>query len=131
VEYLAADLYRQYLREPNPDHATILGGLLRWLARDTVPFTVEGGGYIGAYLNQQDRRLVLHLFNGTGVDNGDDITDRFYPVGPLRIRVRAPESFKRPVRLLAAERTIPAGYRGGFLEFEVPSVGDYEVAVIE
>ena len=45
VAYVAADLDRQYLREPNPDHATILGGLLRWLARDTVPFTVEGDGY--------------------------------------------------------------------------------------
>ena len=131
VAYVAADLDRQYLREPNPDHATILGGLLRWLARDTVPFTVKGDGYIGAYLNQQDKRLVLHLFNGTGVDNGDDITDRFYPVGPLQIRVQAPVSFRNAVRLLTAERPIPARRRDGFLEFEVPEVGGYEVAVME
>ena len=96
-----------------------------------MPFTVEGNGYVGAYLNQQDKRLVLHLFNGTGVDNGDDITDRFYPVGPLRIRVQAPVSFRNAVRLLTAERTIPARRRDGFLEFEVPEIGDYEVAVME
>jgi hypothetical protein len=33
--------------------------------------------------------------------------------------------------LLTAERTIPARRRDGFLEFEVPEVGDYEVAVME
>jgi len=131
VVYLAADLDRQYLREPNPDQASLLGGLLRWCARDVLPLHVEGDGYIGAYLNQQENRLVLHLFNGTGVDNGDDITDRFYPVGPLKIKVQAPSSIKGSARLLNAERPIATSRRRDFLEFEVPRVDDYEVVVLE
>ena len=131
VAYLAADLDRQYLREPNPDQAAVLGGLLRWCARDIQPLYVEGDGYVGAYLNQQEDRLVLHLFNGTGVDNGDDITDRFYPVGPLRIKVQAPSSIRGSARLLNADRSVTTRRRQDLLEFEVPRVDDYEVVVLE
>jgi len=76
-------------------------------------------------------RLILHFLNGTGVDNGNEMSDRTHPTGPLQIRVRVPAATKGSVRLLAAERTIPARLQGGVLQFTLDSLNDYEVAVLE
>ena len=94
---------------------------------------VQGPGLVGAYLNHQDggKRHVLFLLNGSGVDAGNDITDQTYPVGPLRIRVRAPAHFKGQVKLLTAERTVPARVSGGMAEFQLARLDDFEVAVLE
>jgi len=74
---------------------------------------------------------VLFLLNGSGVDAGNEITDQTYPIGPLRIRVRAPTDFKGQVRLLTAERTVPARVSGDMAEFQLARLDDFEVAVLE
>ena len=74
---------------------------------------------------------MLFLLNGSGVDAGNEITDQTYPVGPLRIRVRAPVNFKGQVKLLTAERSVPARMSGGMAEFQLARLDDFEVAVLE
>src|SRR4029077_9069484 len=100
-----------------PAYATLLGNLVKWCARDFSPLEVEGPGYVGAYLYRKEDRLILHLLNGTGVDNGNESSDRTHPTGPLRIRVSVPAGTKATVRLLTAERTIPARLQAGVLQF--------------
>ena len=46
---------------------------------------------------------MVYLLNGSGVDVGNEIIDQTYPVGPLRIRLRAPADFKGQVKLLTAD----------------------------
>ncbi|HEY3824612.1 MAG TPA: alpha-amylase family protein, partial [Bryobacteraceae bacterium] len=94
VAFLPADLDRRGMIEPLPDHEKLIGNLLRWALGDNIPVTVDGPGYIGVYLYSQPNRLVLHLINGTGVDNGELITDKYYPVGPLKIKVKIPQDMK-------------------------------------
>ncbi len=133
VVFLPADLDRRYGLEPLPDHARLLGNLLRWAAGEHIPFTVEGPGFIGSYLYRQDGRLILHLVNGTGTDNGDEISDRYFPVGPLKVRVKLPDGVRgHGVQFLAAERsgTLTRSTPQS-VEFEVPRLVDHEVAVIE
>jgi hypothetical protein len=133
VLYVPVDLDRRLAQTGNPDQATLFANLVRWCANGNIPVEVEGPGMVGAYLHHQDggKRHVLWLLNGSGVDAGNEITDQTYPVGPLRIRVRVPAGFKGQVRLLTSERTVPARVSGGIAEFELASLDDCEVAVLE
>jgi len=130
VAYLPIDLDRRYLDDPNPDQARLLGNLLRWCAGGNIPLEIEGPGYVGGYLYRKGGASILHLLNGSGVDNGEEMTDRTYPVGPLRVRMRAPGSASQ-VRLLVTDRIAPATRTGDLLSFELPRLDDYEVIVAE
>jgi len=131
VAFVPADLDRRHFIGAQSAYATLLGNLVKWCARDFTPLEIEGPGYVGAYLYRKEDRLILHFLNGTGVDNGNEMSDRTHPTGPLQIRVRVPAATKGSVRLLAAERTIPARLQGGVLQFTLDSLNDYEVAVLE
>jgi hypothetical protein len=133
VVYVPVDLDRRLAQTGSPDQARLLANLVRWCANGNIPVEVGGPGLVGAYLNHQDagKRHVLFLLNGSGIDGGNEITDQTYPVGPLRIRVRAPADFKGRVRLLTADRTVPARLSGGMAEFQLDRLDDFEVAVLE
>jgi len=132
VAFLPADLDARSMRDGFPDHERLLGNLLRWAVADNLPLTVEGTGYIAAYLYRQPGRLVLQLINGTGVDNGDLMTDQYYPIGPLKVSVKIPGELKpKNLKFQVGGRAIPAVVAAGSVTFEVPRLVDHELVVIE
>jgi len=132
VAYLPVDLDRRYGTDPNPDHALLLGNLLKWCAGDTLPFEIDGPGDVGAYLYRQSNRFVMHIVNGSGIDNGDEIAEQYFPTGPLRIRVKSPFGTKSDVIRLkeAGILSVPSRLRAGTIEFEIKRLVDHEVIVI-
>ena len=132
VAFLPADLDTRSMLEGLPDHQRLLGNLLRWAVADNVPLTIEGTGYIGAYLYRQPSRLVLQLINGTGVDNGDLMTDQYYPVDSLKVAVKIPGDLKpKNLRFQVSGRVILATVAAGSVKFEIPRLVDHELVVIE
>jgi hypothetical protein len=131
VAYVPFDLDRRYLRDPNPDQAALLGNLLAWCAGGVTTLQIDGHGYVSGYLYRQPNCHVLHLLNGSGVDNGDEIADRTYPVGPLRIRARPPVGFNGKVKLLSSDKLVANRVDGDMVEFEIARLDDHEVVVLE
>ena len=131
VAFLPADLDRRYLRHGDPAHARLLRKLVRWAAGDVLPFEVTGGPGVGSYLYRQRDRLILHLQNWTGVDNGDEMTDRLYPAGPLQIRVSVPSTCRGRVTALVAGHSVPAERADGEVRLQISQLLDHEVLVIE
>jgi hypothetical protein len=130
VAFLPADLDRQYARLNNPDHARLIGNVVRWLARDAMPVTIDGPGLWDVNLYKQTRRLVLHV-GSLNPDTWRAPVEEFFPMGPLRVRIELSADVPgKQVTLLVAERTVPIRREGKFLAFEIPSVTMHEVAVI-
>jgi Hypothetical glycosyl hydrolase 6 len=131
VAYLAADLDRRYMRDFLPDHANLLANLVRWAAADKIPVAVEGPGLLDCHLYQQTGRLILHVVNLTNSGTWRSPIDELIPVGPLKVRVKLPQSVEgRSAKLLVSTGTTPASPRQGWVEFELKSVLDHEVVVI-
>jgi hypothetical protein len=58
--------------------------------------------------------------------------DELIPVGPIRVAVRLPEEVRaRRARLLVSGATVNIGNDGRWARFELGSITDHEVAVIE
>jgi hypothetical protein len=132
VAYLAADLDRRYARNNMADFGRLLGNLLRWAARDDIPLSVEGEGLIDSHLYRQPGRAIVHLVNLTNANTWRGPVEELIPVGPLKIGVRLPADIRgRSLRLLVSGQKPALVTADGWTRFELSSILDQEVAVIE
>jgi hypothetical protein len=58
--------------------------------------------------------------------------DELIPVGPIGVKIRLPNGMRgRTARLLASNRTVALATANGWASFEVASIVDHEVVVID
>jgi hypothetical protein len=132
IAFLPADIDRRYEQGNIPDHGDLLANLVRWGAKENIPLEVKGPGLIDCHLYRQPGRLVLHLVNLTSAGTWRIPVEELIPVGPLTVRVKLPEGVAgKKVLLAVSGGTTTASNQGGWAQFEVKSVLDHEVVVIE
>jgi hypothetical protein len=132
VAYLPADLDLRYARDNLPDHGDLLANLVRWAASDDLPLRVEGPGLIDCHFYRQTGRALVHLVNLTNTGTWRAPVDELIPVGPVRVGVRLPPDVGgRSLRFLVSNRAAALDAAGGWGRFELPSLLDHELAVIE
>jgi hypothetical protein len=132
VAFLPADLDRRFARDNLPDHGDLLANLSRWSARDNIPFSVEGAALIDCHLYRQPGRLILHLVNLTSAGTWRQPVHELIPVGPLRARVKLPSDVRgRKLRSLVSTQRLTAAEKSGWATFEIKSILDHEVVVLQ
>jgi len=132
VAYLSADLDRRYARDNIGDIGTLLANTVRWAAKDDIPLTVEGPGLLDCHLYEQDRRLILHIVNLTNEGTWRGPIDELIPVGPIKVGVRLREGVRGSrVHSLVTEKPVNVTASAGLVRFELSTVVDHEVLVIE
>ncbi|MEO8029057.1 MAG: alpha-amylase family protein [Bryobacteraceae bacterium] len=133
IAFLPADIDRRFAREHLPDHGDLLANIVRWADGGRIPLQVEGPGLIDCHLYRQRTKLILHLVNLTSAATWRAPLEELIPVGPVRLTVSLPPGVRSGsrARLLVARTTRPALVRRNSVEFEVPSIRDHEVVVIE
>ena len=132
VAFLPADLDRRFARDNLPDHGDLLANLVRWAARDHLPLMVDGAGLLDCHLYRQADRLILHLVNLTNAGAWRAPVHELIPVGPWKVQVKLPDGVGgRKVRLLVSGAKSSASVRNGWSRFEVKSVLDHEVILIQ
>ena len=123
IAYLPADIDRRYEQGNIPDHGDLLANLVRWAAKDSLPLEVQGPGLIDCHLYRQPGRLVLHMVNLTSAGTWRTPVEELIPVGSL--------SGKRLLLAVSGGSATPVRRQGGWAQFEVKSILDHEVAVLE
>ncbi len=132
LAWLAADIDKQYGRSNLPDHGDLLKNIILWAAKDDLPVSVTGTGLIDIQLYQQPGRMIIHLVNLTNENTWKQPLDELIPVGPFDIRVKlAAEVPGNTVKLLVGNKTIPLTKKKHECYFQLTSILDHEVAVIE
>jgi hypothetical protein len=132
IAFMPADLDRRYGHDHLPDHANLLANLVRWASRDILPVSVQGPGLIDCHLYRQKDRFVLHLVNLSSAGMGRGPVDELLAVGPLRVRLRVPKGVHvRRVKLLVTEEEPPLALEKGEAVFQLASLLDHEVIVLE
>lgn len=130
--YIPGDIHRSFWRSGNPDLSTLIGNSVRWLLRGQAPVTVEGDGILEVFAWETEPGVALHLLNYTNPNMLRGWFTETYPVGPQKVRLELPENIHGSrVRFLRAGSSMPLRRTGNSAEFTIPSVRDYEVAVIE
>lgn len=133
IAFLPADLDRRYEQGNIPDHGDLLANLVRWAAGDSLPLGVQGPGLIDCHLYHQPGRLILHMVNLTSAGTWRIPVEELIPVGPLSVRLKLPEGVagKRLLLAVAGGTATPVRQQDGWAQFEVKSILDHEVAILE
>jgi hypothetical protein len=132
VVYLPADLDRRFAADYLPDHGDLLANLVRWAAPEQMPLRVEGPGLVDCRLYEQPGRLVLHVVNLTHAGTWRTPVHELIPLGPLQVTLHHPlATAASRIRSLVTDYSVRASGRDGDVRFELPSVLDHEVLVIE
>jgi hypothetical protein len=132
VAFLPADLDRRYSRDHLPDHGDLLANLVRWAAGEDLPLSVEGPGLVDCHLYRQPGRAILHLINLSNEGAWRAPTDELIPIGPLKVGVRLPPGVAgRRMRLLVSGRELEVAPAAGWARFELASLLDHEVVVLD
>lgn len=132
VAYLPADIDRRFAIDNLPDHGDLLANLVRWAAGGNLPIEVTGRGLIDCELYEQPGRLILHVVNLTSAGTWRAPVHELIPIGPLRVKIRLPQD-RRPssAKTLVAAQPLATTTAGGWAAFELKSVLDHEVVVVE
>ena len=134
VAYLPASLDHAFACHNLPDHGQLLANLVRWAADGRIPLRVSGQGLIDCHLYEAKdlQSLVLHLVNLSHPGAWRAPLHELMPAGPFEVAVQLPAAVADgTARCLVAERELAVTSVDGWAHFEIPSITDHEVVVIE
>ncbi len=132
VAYLPADIDRRYARENLSDLGNLLNNLIRWAAKGDIPMSVTGPGLVDSYYYEQPGRAIVHLVNLTNPNTWRGPVEELIPVGPIKVGIKLPTGVSgKNVRLLVSSQKPTLTVADGWARFELNSILDQEVAVIE
>ncbi len=132
IAYFPGDIDRSFWRSGNPDLAQLLQNAVRWLLRDlSAPVTIVGDGIVEAFAWETEPGYALHVLNYTNPNMTRAFVRRFYPIGAQHVRFAvAPGRRISAVRALRGGQALRFGQRDTIVEFDIPSVVDYEVVAL-
>ena len=108
VAYMPADIDRRYAREHLPDHARLMVNIVRWLADDTIPLSIDGTGLIDSHLYEQPGRTILHVVNLTSEATWRAPLDELIRVGPFKVTMPVASARTNPGARLLVSGATPA-----------------------
>jgi Hypothetical glycosyl hydrolase 6/Beta-galactosidase trimerisation domain len=129
--WLPGDVERSFWKTGNGDLSRLLQQSIRWIAHDRAPVRVTGDGLAELFAWETEAGLAIHLLNYTNPAFAKGWFREVYPLGSQAVRIEVPDGFKpRRVQLLRAGADLRFRQSGAILEFAIPGVRDYEVAVV-
>lgn len=133
LAWLAADIDRCLTRDEQPDHALLLGNLLRWAVGGRPVAETDGAGLVATSLYRQGARRIVHITNMLRTSRIPGRQRMIVPVGPVKLRVRLDEGERLDgVSLHVSGDQVPARLSNDhYVHIEVPNLDDHELVVIE
>lgn len=132
IVYFAGDIDRTFWRSGNTDLSQLIQNSVRWvLGNNHAPVSVAGEGIVELFAWETEPGYALHILNYTSPNMTRGFVRRFYAIGPQKVEFHTPSARKiRNVRALRAGRSLPFKQSNQTIQFEVPSVLDYEVVAL-
>jgi hypothetical protein len=132
IAYFAGDVDRTFWRSGNPDLGQLLQNAVRWVLGDArPPVTIDGDGIVEAFAWETEPGYALHVLNYTNPNMTRAFVRQAYPIGTQAVRFQvAGDRRIAAVQALRAGRALRFVQRGTTVEFEIPSVVDYEVVAL-
>jgi len=132
VAFFPGDIDRSFWRSGNTDLLQLIINTTRWtLGESRQPVSVQGEGVVELFAWETETGYALHILNYTNPNMTRGFMREFYRIGPQRVRFQVEAERKiASVRALRSGLALKFSQNGRDIEFEVPSVLDYEVVAM-
>ena len=132
LAYLAGDMDASYWRMDNADLGLQLRNVIKWVLRDNNPVSVDGEGLMEVCAWETEPGFAIHMLNYNGPNAYRGRMRTPVRLGAQIVRLTLSRDVKiRSASLLQAETPLKFSQHERTVEFIVPSVKAYEVAVLE
>jgi hypothetical protein len=129
--YFPGDIERTMWRSGHTDLNRLLQNSIRWVTRGEAPVSITGDGAIEAFAWETQAGYAVHVLNYTNPAMHRGWIRDFYPIGEQKVRIQLPPGRKvSRIDLLRADQNASFTTSGGFVEFTIPKVVDYEIAAL-
>jgi hypothetical protein len=132
VAYFPFDIDRTFWEVLSADHLKMMRNTVRWANNEPPVVEVEGPGLLDVTAWRNPGSITVHLVNLTNPMAMKGPYRDFFPVGPLTVKLTAPDALRaNQAKLLASGKVVHAERSGSTLTITVPSVLDHEVIAID
>jgi hypothetical protein len=130
VVYFPTDIDKSIWNSSSADLSKLIQQAVKWLVRDNAVVSVEGEGNIEIFVWETEPGFALHILNYNNPNMTRASIRQFYPIGPQKVRMNLPGNVTiSKAELIRSETSLKFKQIGNTLEFTIPSIEDFEVAV--
>ena len=132
VAYIPGDIDRSFWQIMSPDHATLLGNIIRWALNEEPLVEIKSpGSVIDVALWKQERSMTAHLVNLTNPMMMKGPFRKLVPVS-AQVKIKTPKgSSVKGVKLLLADQKPEYKMVGEVVTLNVPQILDHEIVAID
>jgi len=129
--YFPTDIDKNVWTRGSVDQSKLLQRSIRWMMKSKSPVTVEGDGYVEIFAWETEPGFAIHVLNYNNPNMTKASIRKTYPIGEQRVTVEVPDGVKiLKAALLRAGTNLNIKQTGNLIEFVIPSIDDFEVAVL-
>lgn len=129
--YFPTDIDKNVWTRGSVDQSKLVQQSVRWLMQGNSPVTVEGEGYVEIFAWETEPGFALHILNYNNPNMTKASIRKTYPIGEQKVRMELPKGIQiSKAGLLRAGTTLSFKQTGNIVEFVIPSIQDFEIAVL-
>lgn len=129
--YFPTDIDKNVWTMGSADMSKLLQNSVRWMMKDNFNITVEGEGYVEIFAWETEPGFALHVLNYNNPNMTKASIRKTYPIGEQKVRMELAKSIHiSRVGLLRADTTLSFKQSDNIIEFVIPSIHDFEIAVL-
>lgn len=129
--YFPTDIDKSIWSTASADLSKLIQQAVKWLVQDEAVLTIEGEGNIEIFAWETEPGYALHILNYNNPNMTRASVRKFYPIGEQKVRMKLPDkTVISRAELIRSEAPLKFKQNGNVIEFTIPSIKDFEVAVL-
>lgn len=129
--YFPTDIDKNVWTSGSVDLSKIIQNSVKWITKDKLNIFVEGEGYVEVFAWETEAGFAIHILNYNNPNMTRASIRKFFPIGEQKVRIVIPDFIAiKKAELLRSEKALEINQTGNVVEFVIPSIEDFEVAVL-
>lgn len=129
--YFPTDIDKNIWTRSSADLSKLIQQAVTWVTRGQSGVTVEGEGNIEIFAWETEPGFALHILNYNNPNMTRASIRQFFPIGEQKVKIELPEGITiSRAGLIRSETPLEFKQTGKVIEFTIPSIEDFEVAVL-
>ena len=129
--YFPTDIDKNIWTRSSTDLSKLLQQSVRWMMKGRSNVTVDGEGNIEVFAWETEPGFALHILNYNNPNMTKAAIRKFYAIGMQKVRMELPAGAKiSKASLLRAGTDLKITQNNNIVEFVIPSITDFEIAVL-